>query len=229
MPFFDCLIGTFHHRLLQAMNEPQRRALHEQIGPLIRVVRSQRVILDSDLARLYGVSAKRLNEQVRRNRERFPQDVAFRLTRAEWVAARSQIAAAISQTDENKADAGNWSQFATSSILRRGTTYRAWVFTEHGALQAANVLNSPRAVAMSVYVIRAFIKMREDLAADAVILKRLAEIDKTLLLHDAALRDIYLKLRPLLDPPPPAPRPEIGFHVKEDAVRYRVGKKPARL
>ena len=83
---------------------------------------------------------------------------------------------------------------------------------------AANILNSPRAVAMSVYVIRAFVKMREDLAANAAILKRLAEIDKTLLIHDAALRDIYQKLRPLLEPPPPPPKPEIGFHVKEDAV-----------
>src|SRR5258708_2492112 len=88
-------------------------------------------------------------------------------------------------------------------------------FTEHGALMAANILNSPRAVAMSVYVIRAFVKMREDLAANAAILKRLAEIDKTLLLHDGALRDIYQKLRPLLDPQPSISKPEIGFHVKE--------------
>ena len=86
---------------------------------------------------------------------------------------------------------------------------------------AANVLNSPRAVAMSVYVIRAFVRMREELAANAAILKRLAEIDKTLLLHDTALRDIYQKLRPLLEPPPPPPKPEIGFHVKEDALPYR--------
>ena len=95
-------------------------------------------------------------------------------------------------------------------------------FTEHGALMAANILNSARAVAMSVYVIRAFVKMREDLAANAAILKRLVEIDKALLLHDGALRDIYQKLRPLLEPPPAPPKPEIGFHVKEDAVRYRI-------
>jgi hypothetical protein len=86
---------------------------------------------------------------------------------------------------------------------------------------AANILNSPRAVAMSVYVIRAFMKIREHLAANAAILKRLAEIDKTLLVHDTALRDIYQKLRPLLEPPPPAPKPEIGFHVKEEPVPYR--------
>ena len=88
----------------------------------------------------------------------------------------------------------------------------------------ANILNSPRAVAMSVYVIRAFVKMREEVAANAAILRRLAEIDKTLLVHYVALRDILQKLRPLLEPPPQPPKPEIGFHVKEDALPYRTGR-----
>lgn len=101
-------------------------------------------------------------------------------------------------------------------------------FTEHGALQGANIINSPRAVAMSVYVIRAFVKMRDEQLADAAILKRLAEIDKTLLLHDSALRDIYDKLRPLLEPPPAPPKPEIGFHIKEGAAPYRTKKKLIR-
>ena len=78
---------------------------------------------------------------------------------------------------------------------------------------------------MSVYVIRAFVKMRENFVANAAILKRLAEIDKSLLIHDAALRDIYQKLRPLFEPPPTPPKPEIGFHVKEDAPPYRVRRK----
>jgi ABC-type uncharacterized transport system fused permease/ATPase subunit len=102
------------------------------------------------------------------------------------------------------------SQFATA--YRRNIRYRPWAFTEHGALQIANVLQSDQAVAMSVYVIRAFIEQRENLAANAAILKRLAEIDKTLLEHDTALRDIYRKLLPLLAPPPEAPRRQIGFH-----------------
>jgi len=104
-------------------------------------------------------------------------------------------------------------------------------FTEHGALMAATVLNSPRAVAMSLYVIRAFVKLREDLAANAAILKRLAEIDNKLLVHDVTLREMLRKLRPLLEPqPPPAapPKPEIGFHVKEDSVLYRVSRKLGR-
>ena len=99
------------------------------------------------------------------------------------------------------------------------------MFTEHGALMAANILNSPRAVAMSVYVVRAFVNMRGELAANAAILKRLAEIDKTLLIHDIALREIFEKLRPLLAPPPAPPKPEIGFHVKEDTVPYRTRRR----
>lgn len=187
------------------------------IESLIHTARSRRVILDTDLARLYGVPTKRLNEQYRRNIDRFPEDFAFQLTPEEWAVLRSQIA--------NLAPVENLrSQNATSSG-HGGRRYVPAVFTEHGALMAANILNSPRAVAVSVYVIRAFVKMREEVAANAAILRRLAEIDKTLLVHDVTLRKILQKLRPLLEPPPQPPKPEIGFHVKEDAVRYRVRKK----
>src|SRR5258708_11240563 len=170
------------------------------IARLIRSIREQRVILDCDLARIYDVETRALNQAVKRNQERFPGDFAFELTREEILG--------ISQT--------------VISLEKLKYSRQVRAFTEHGALMAANILNSPRAIAMSVYVIRAFVKMREDLAANAAILKRLAEIDKTLLLHDAALREIYQKLRPLLEPPPAAPKPEIGFHIKEDEVLYRV-------
>jgi hypothetical protein len=170
---------------------------------LIRCIREQRVILDKDLAALYGVETRALIQAVKRNLDRFAKDFMFRLTPEETAALRSQIV-----------------------ILKPGQgqhpKYPPYAFTEHGALMASTVLNSPRAVAMSVYIIRAFVKMREDLAANAAILKRLAKIDKTLLLHDGALRDIYQKLRPLLEPPPPPPKPQIGFHIKEDAVPYCV-------
>jgi hypothetical protein len=189
------------------------------ITQLIRSIRDQRVILDTDLAALYGVPTKRLNEQYRRNSDRFPEDFAFRLTQSECAALRSQIATL-------NTGGGIRSQFATAS--KRNVRYLPVAFTEHGALMAANILNSPRAVAMSVYIIRAFVKMREDLAANAAILKRLAEIDKSLLLHDGALREILQKLRPLLEPPPAPPKPEIGFHIKEDSVPYRVKRRTAR-
>jgi hypothetical protein len=103
----------------------------------------------------------------------------------------------------------NRSQIATSS--HGGRRYFPWAFTEHGALMAANILRSRQAVHMSVFVIRAFVRLREQVAANAAILKRLAEIDKTLLQHDASLRDIYRKLLPLLQPPPAPPKRRIGF------------------
>ena len=179
------------------------------LARLILFIRDQRVILDSDLAPLYGVPTKRLNEQYRRNIARFPPDFAFQLTPEEWAALR--VPDLRSQNATSRSHGG-----------RRSLPV---AFSEHGALMAANILNSPRAVAMSVYVIRAFVKMREDLAANAAILKRLAEIDKTLLLHDGALRDIYEKLRPLLEPQPQPPKPEIGFHVKEDSTPYRLKRR----
>lgn len=104
-----------------------------------------------------------------------------------------------------------WSQFATTSRRRHGTAFLPWAFTEHGALMAANILRSERAVHMSIYVIRAFVRLREQVAANEAILKRLAEIDKTLLQHDASLRDIYRKLLPLLQPAPESPKRRIGF------------------
>ena len=176
------------------------------IPALILCLRDRHVILDADLARLYGVPTKRLNEQVRRNPGRFPPDFAFTLSADEWAALRSQS--------------------ATLNARGRGQhrKYPPTAFTEHGALMAANVFNSPRAVAMSLYVIRAFVQMREEKAANAALLKRLAEIDRTLLAHDVALQDIYQKLLPLLALPPAPPKPEIGFHVKEAAVPYRAAR-----
>jgi hypothetical protein len=194
--------------------------------PNIRIltIRNQKVVLDSDLAAVYGVTTKRLNEQFRRNRKRFPEDFAFQLTVDEFESLRSQIATLDEDASKSagskrsqiatrsSSSSAMWSQFATTSPKRRRKTHRPWAFTEHGALQAANILRTDRAIAMSVYVIRAFIEQREKLAANAAILKRLAEIDKTLLEHDTTLRDIYQKLLPLLAPPPEPPRKQIGFH-----------------
>jgi ORF6N domain len=191
--------------------------------PNVRIltIRHQKVVLDSDLAAVYGVPTRRLNEQFRRNRKRFPEDFAFQLTAEEFAALTPQLATldegrssrelirSQSATGSSRSQPVR-SQIATAS--RRNIRYRPWVFTEHGALQAANVLRSDRAIAMSVYVIRAFIEQREKLAANAAILKRLAEIDRSLLEHDTALRDIYQKLLPLLAPPPEPTRRQIGFH-----------------
>jgi len=163
-------------------------------------------MLDADLARIYGVQTRALNQAIKRNLDRFPGDFIFDLSREEILRMSQSVI----------------------SLRKLRFSRRVRAFTEHGAVMAAMVLSSPRAVAMSVYVVRAFIKMREDFAANAVILSRLAEIDKTLLIQDAALRDIYQRLRPLLEPPPQPPKPQIGFHVKEDALPYRIHRKAER-
>ena len=191
------------------MSDQPEQTQTQDISRLLYPLREQRVILDADLAQLYGVTTKRLNEQYRRNVGRFPQDFAFQVTAEEWTPLRSQIATLKTGRGSHR-------------------KYLPLAFTEHGALMVANILNSPRAVVMSVYVIRAFVKMREVQTANSAIFKRLAEIDKTLMVHDAALRDVYQKLRPLLEPPALPPKPAIGFHVKEDSVLYRVKRKSAR-
>lgn len=157
----------------------------------ITTIRGQKVVLDSELAAIYGVSTGRFNEAVKRNLKRFPADFSFVLTRAEFDRLISQN--------------------AISKPRRGGRTKLPRVFTEHGALMAASILNSDRAIAMSVYVIRAFVELRDKVAANNAVLKRLAEIDRSLMSHDTALQDIYEKLLPLLAPPPEPPRRQIGF------------------
>jgi hypothetical protein len=185
------------------------------LDPLIHSIRGRRVILDADLARLYGVTTKRFNEAFRRNQRRFPADFSFQISVSENANLRSQIATSSFQSPNSKGKMENRSQSATSSP-HGGRRYLPWAFTEHGALMAANILHSDQATRMSVYVIRAFVRLREELAANSAILKRLAEIDQTLLQHDVALRDIYRKLLPLLQPPPDPPKRGIGFQARHE-------------
>lgn len=200
---------------------------HGPLEPLILVIRNQRVILDADLARLYDVPTYRFNEAFKRNRRRFPEDFAFQLTAKEFADLRSQImtpylegmvdstdtgnSSQIAMSSSPESSALNWSQFATNSSRHRGATYRPWAFTEHGAVMAANILRSEQAIQVSVFVVRAFVRLRKQVAANQAILKRLAEIDRALLEHDSALMDVYEKLLPLLQPPPDEPQRRIGF------------------
>jgi len=193
------------------MGEHRPAGRIEHLEPLIFTIRGHRVILDAELARLYGVTTRRFNEGFRRNRDRFPDDFAFQLSNAEFADLRIQAATKGLQQDDLQGDISNRSQIATGSQKHRDPRFRPWVFSEHGALMAANILRSKRAVHMSVFVIRAFVRLREELAANSAVLKRLAEIDRTLLQHDAALRDVYRKLLPLLQPPPDPPKRPIGF------------------
>jgi hypothetical protein len=185
---------------------------HDPLEPLILVIRNQRVILDADLARLYGVTTRRFNEAFKRNKARFPNDFAFQLTAVEFNNLRSPIATSSLQAIESREVNQRSSQSVTPS--HGGRRYLPWAFTEHGAVMAANILRSERAIHMSVFVVRAFVRLREQVAANRAILKRLAEIDKTLLEHDTALVDLYEKLQPLLQPPPDSPKRRIGFQSK---------------
>ena len=155
-------------------------------------VRGRRVILDSDLAELYGVPTRRLNQQIRRNPARFPSDFAFELTLAEWEILMSQ--------------------FATSSW--GGRRKLPYALTEHGALMAASVLNSERAVEVSIHVVRTFVAMREAFTSTGELARRLDDLEKKLARglakHDEAIAEILRAIRALMTPPDPKRRP-IGF------------------
>jgi hypothetical protein len=189
---------------------------NEDLEPLIFTVRGHRVILDADLARLYSVTTKALNQAIQRNAERFPADFGFRLSYPEFADLRSQFATSNPQPPVTEEQKHMWSQIVTTSQKYRRRQLRPWVFTEHGVLMAANVLRSQRAIHMSVFVVRAFVRLREQVSSNTAILKRLAEIDNTLLEHDSALRDLYRKLLPLLQPPADPPKRRIGFHTDKD-------------
>jgi phage regulator Rha-like protein len=159
-------------------------------------VRKQSVVLDSDLAELYGVETKRLNAAVRRNDAKFPLEFCFQLSSQEFASLRSQN--------------------ASSKTGRGGRRSYPLVFTEHGALMAATVLKSDQAVQMSLYLIKAFVQMRDEMLASKTILKRLAEIDRRLLEHDVVLQEMIARIQPLLDAPPvddkKPKKARIGYH-----------------
>ena len=159
----------------------------ESVLPRICAVRRQKVVLDADLAKLYGVPTFRLNEAVKRNVARFPEDFRFQLT-------ADEAENLISQNALSKAAPDGFLR-SQNAILKndgrgRHRKYLPWVFTEHGALMAANVLRSKQAVQMSLYLIRAFVALREQLVSNFSTLRRLSEIDKKLLEHDVVLREV---------------------------------------
>ncbi len=186
----------------------------DQIGPLIRTIRRQRVILDTDLARIFGVPTFRFNEAVKRNRGRFPDDFLFQLTPEEFKALTSQFA-----------------------ILKKGRgqhrKFLPYAFTENGSIMAANVLNSPQAVRMSVFVVRAFVQMRDLLGSTRELAKQLAALETKLTArldkHEVAIVEVLRRVMDILDPPPPPPEPprrRIGFRVEpEDKPAGKAKKK----
>lgn len=196
----------------------------DEIGSLIRTIRGQKVILDVDLARIYGVQTRVLNQAVKRNLKRFPNDFLFNLTSQELENMRSQFVIA---SDRPKAMR---SQIVTA--YKRNVRFLPYAFTENGAIMAANVLNSPQAVRMSVFVVRAFVQMRELLGGTKELAKQLAALEKKLTErldgHEIAIIEILRRVMDILDPPPPPPdppRPPIGFRVEPEKKPEHKGRK----
>jgi ORF6N domain len=165
----------------------------ERIERLILLIRHQRMMLDADLAVLYGVTTKALNQAVKRNKKRFPEDFMFRLSKKEKV--------------EVVTNCDHLARLKFSPVLPHA-------FTEHGAIMLANVLNSDRAVEASVFVVRAFVHLREMLASNRELTEKLAELERHIVSHDKQIQAIFEAIRQLLTPPK-TPRRQIGFHVKE--------------
>jgi hypothetical protein len=182
-----------------------------RIEQIIHDVRNRRVILDSDLAAIYGVSTKALNQAVKRNTERFPNDFAFQLNSeeaAEFLRSQNVISKKLSKR----------SQVTTEA--RGGRRYFPYVFTEHGALMAANVLRSPRAVEMSVFVVRAFVLLRQGLAHYVELSRRLNDMEKK---YDVQFNAVYDAIRQLILPRAPKKK-QIGFRAKDSSASYAVRK-----
>jgi len=196
-----------------------------RIAQSIYLLRGQKVMLDFDLATLYGVAAKVLNQAVKRNRERFPDDFMFQLTAAETSNLRSQFVISRRQAVGNQLIPTNWSQFVTSSRRHRGTAYRPYAFTEQGVAMLSSVLNSERAVKVNIAIMRAFVKLRETLETNRELARKFSELERRVGKHDEEIAAIIEAIRQLMAPPKTA-RPEIGFHVREKASRYRTGRRP---
>ena len=183
----------------------------ERIERLILLIRGQKVILDADLAELYGVSVGRLNEAVRRNIDRFPDDFMFQLTREEFGDLRSQTVASNLKP-----------QFAISSSGGGGRRHPPYVFTEQGVAMLSSVLRSKRAVQINIEIMRAFVRLREMLLSHKDLARKLDALERKYESHDMHIRSLFEAIRQLMTPPEPKKR-KIGFLVRERAARYGRG------
>lgn len=185
----------------------------ERIQGRILVLRGLRVILDADLASLYGVPTKRLNEQVKRNLRRFPEDFMFQLNREELAALRSQFATSKPPTPwTRQLGSGRSRDLAGRPFGRGGRRWLPHAFTEHGAVQAANVLNSETAIEMGVQVVRAFNQLRRMFADHRALAAKLSELERRVGGHDDQLAAVDRAIRQLATAEAPRPRRRIGFH-----------------
>lgn len=189
------------------MNKPHALIPVKQIERAILLIRGQKVMLDRDLAGLYGVTTGNLNKAVKRNLDRFPDDFMFQLTLEE--------------------ETGLIFQTGISSRKHGGRRKPVSAFTEQGVAMLSSVLRSRRAVQVNIAIMRAFVRLRQVLVANRELAQKLAELEGKLVTHDGQIQAIFEAIRQLMTPPEPL-RKEIGFHVKEDSVPYRVKRRTAR-
>jgi len=196
----------------------------EQIALQIRRFRGEKVLLDFDLAKLYGVATKALNQAVKRNRERFPDDFMFQLTTEELSVLRSQTVTSTQKDAGNQEVTKNRSQIVTDSKQHGGPRYRPYAFTEQGIAMLSSVLNSKRAVKVNIAIMRAFVKLRWALATNRELSQKFSELERRVDKHDEEIAAILEAIRQLMTPPE-EPRREIGFHALENAPRNRANKR----
>jgi hypothetical protein len=196
----------------------------EQIALQIRHFHGEKVLLDFDLALLYGVTTKALNQAVKRNRDRFPNDFMFQLTAEEVLILRSQTVTSSPQGTTNQQIMKHRSQIVTSSKKHGGARYRPYAFTEQGIAMLSSVLNSERAVKVNIAIMRAFVKLRWALETNRELAQKFSELERRVDKHDEEVAAILEAIRQLMTPPE-EPRREIGFHVGENAPRNRATKR----
>jgi len=172
----------------------------ERIQKQIFLLRGQKVMLSQHLAALYGVEVKVLNQAVKRNRARFPDDFMFQISPNEFENLKSQIVTS------------SWGG------VRRALPY---AFTEQGVAMLSTVLRSERAIQVNIAIIRAFVQLRHILSTHTELARKLSELEQRIEGHDTAIRSLFEAIRQLMAPPAPEPKPEIGFHVREEPIPYR--------
>jgi len=192
----------------------------QQITQAVRWVRGEKVLLDFDLAALYGVPTKTLNQTVKRNAARFPGDFMFQLSAEETHLLRSQLVTSKSQAVDSQRIPPNWSQFVTSSRKFRGQRYRPYAFTEQGVAMLSSVLNSERAVTVNIAIMRASVKLRQTVETNRELAQKFADLERRVGKHDKEISAILEVIRQLMAPQE-KPRRKIGFHVRERTARYQ--------
>ena len=193
-----CTLHWFPFVMVHKSNELQgNSSAHvKPIERLIYLIRGQRVMLDSDLATLYGVETKVLNQAIRRNLQRFPEDFMFQLTSGEFESLRSHIVTLKTGRGQHR-------------------KYTPFAFTEQGVAMLSSVLRSPRAIQVNIEIMRAFVKLREVLVHNKELAEKLAELERKVTSHDQSIRTIFEAIQQLIEEPVPKKR-QIGFGVKEN-------------